>query len=104
MPTIDDGAVKQGPREIHDHPPTGAVLLGSSRKRVYLTPWGERRVVEKSQHGSMPYLSDDVVGYFCGVGPGRGVVSYRWIRDRSLKPSRESKCKKLHHLALVSGD
>ena len=52
----------------------------------------------------MPYVSDDVVGYICGVVPGRGMVSHRWIRHRSLKLSRELICKTLHHLALVCGD
>ena len=52
----------------------------------------------------MPYLSDDVVGYICGVVLGRGMESHRWIRHRSLKPSRESIYKKLHNLALVLGD
>ena len=89
----DTGARGQEPREIHDHPPAGAVLLGASQKRVYLTPRGEGRVIKWTQHGPMPYLSDDVMGYVSGVGCARGVVSRTQIRHRSF---RESKSEELH--------
>ena len=88
---------------MHDHPHMGAVLE-ASQKWVNLTPRGERRVIERTQHGPMSYLSDDAVGYVLWVGNGGGMVGHRWSRNRPFKPSREPNSEDLYPLALLWGD